>query len=108
MVNAYVRRLPPHNLMINPPIQSTKTTRKNVLRKFLDFTSLPAERVDDSVRGRSGVGARYCLRAVSCERPLSSSIADDLAPSTVLNGSSTEVLVLGPLGVAGWTMELGP
>ena len=90
-------RSPPHSLMMNPPIHSTKTTRQNALRKSLDFASLPADRIELGVRGRSGAGVAD-FREVTWVRPFSFSIAVAFAVSIAL---LTEFVCKLKPGVAG-------
>lgn len=56
----YASRLRPQSLVISPPSQSTKTTRQNAFRKFLDLTSLLG-RIELGVSGRSGEGEVDCF-----------------------------------------------
>lgn len=76
----YVRRPPSQSLIMKPPIQSTKTSRRKVFRKFFDFASLPAERTEFGVIGRSAAGVD-CFRNFSCERRFSPSSVVTLAES---------------------------
>ena len=86
--------------MMNPPIHSTKTTRQNAFRKFLDFASLPADRIDVGVRGRSGDGDAG-FRDLRADRPFSSSIAVAFAVSICLLNRSVAVVFRLEPGVAG-------